>query len=65
MGMVKDFVSILKKYEKTDMYKKFEEEGVLTSLASMKKGIGFITMETNAQMDPFDIEKLLLLEWEK
>lgn len=63
--MVKDFVSILRKYELTDMYKAYEKNGTLTSLENMRKAIGFITMETNARMDPFEIEKLLLLEWEK
>ena len=63
MGLVKDFLNALQKYEQTDAYKEYKREATLTCPASIKNAMGFIMLETQGRMDPREAERLLLLEW--
>jgi len=63
MGIVRRFLKALEKYEQTDAFKEYEKEASLTCSKSIKNAMGFIMMDTRGVMDPKEIERLLLLEW--
>jgi len=64
MGLVRTFLGALEEFEKTTTYKRFARQGSLCCHMCVREATGFIMQHTKGRLQPSEVTRLVLLEYQ-